>query len=134
MDAVELTMGTRGFLRNERGASAAEFALVIFPFITFFLGAIGVSLLLYANSTLQYAAEDAARCASVKTSICSSLTATQNYALGRYSGPVIAPIFTASVAACGNRVTGTATFQLKAGLINLAVPLAASACFPLLSG
>lgn len=126
-------MGTSEFLRNERGASAAEFALVIIPFIAFFLGGIGISFLLYANSTLQYAAEDAARCASVKTGICSNLTATQNYALSRYSGPVIAPIFTASVAACGNRVTGTAVFQLNTGLINLAVPLAASACFPILS-
>jgi len=133
MDAVELTMGMREYLRNEHGASAAEFALVIFPFITFFLGGVGISFLLYANSTLQYAAEDAARCASVKTSICSNVTATQNYALSRYSGPVIAPIFTASVSACGNLVTGAASFQLNTGLVNLSVPLAASACFPLLS-
>lgn len=119
------------YLADEKGSSAAEFALVLIPFIGIVLGIIGLSLMLYANETLQYATEDAARCASIKTGTCSSTATIQAYAASRYKGPAISPSFSyAAAASCGHQVIGTATFPLNTGLINIAVPLQAQACFP----
>jgi Flp pilus assembly protein TadG len=119
------------FLTDEKGASAAEFALVLIPFIALVLGIIGVSTMIYANETLQYATEDAARCAAVKTSTCFDQTSVSNYALGRYTGPALSPTFAYDPAAsCGHSVTGSATMALDTGLVNISVPLQAHACFP----
>ena len=119
------------YWKDERGSGAAEFALVVVPFLGLIFAIIGVSMMLYANHTLQYATEAAARCASVSsTTTCNSPAAITNYALARYSGPNITPVFAASTPACGKRVTGTGSFQLTTGLVNVAVPLSASACFP----
>jgi Flp pilus assembly protein TadG len=122
--------GAGRYWKNERGAAAAEFALVVIPFLGLVLGIIWVSMMLYANHTLQYAAEDAARCWSIKTTICTSAATTQTYASGRYSGPNIAPAFVATQVSCGHKVTGTANFPLTTGLLNTTVPLSATACFP----
>jgi Flp pilus assembly protein TadG len=125
-------MMTKGldFIRSEKAASSAEFALVVFPFISIIMGIIGVGFMFWANTTLHYAAEDAARCASVKTTICADATSTQNYALSRYKGPAIAPAFSYAASGCGHTCTATATYPLNAGLFNFNVPLSASACFP----
>lgn len=119
------------YLADEKGASAAEFALVLIPFAGLVFGIIGISLMIYANETLQYATEDAARCASVKTTVCTDAASTQAYALSRYTGPALSPTFAYDASAsCGHSVTGTATMDLDIGLVNISVPLQAHACFP----
>jgi Flp pilus assembly pilin Flp len=133
IDAAGVSMRTR-YLRDENGASAAEFALVLIPFVGLVLAIIGLSMLLYANQTLQYATEKAARYYSVQTANNSGTppptASVQTYAQNAYTGPNITPSFTAATAACGYRVTGTATFPLSTGLVNISVPLSASSCFP----
>ena len=57
----------RRYPSDERGASAAEFALVTVPFVALTLGIIGLGMALYANQCLQYATEAAARYYSVQT-------------------------------------------------------------------
>ncbi len=121
------------FLADQKGASAAEFALVLIPFLALVLGIIGVSTMIYANETLQYATEDAARCAAVKTTICTDPASTESYALSRYTGPALSPSFAYAYdpnSACGHSVTGTATMALNTGLVNISVPLQSHACFP----
>jgi Flp pilus assembly protein TadG len=120
-----------GYWKNENGASAAEFTLVLIPFLALVFGIVSLCMMFYANHTLQYAAEAAARCASVgRFTNCTNTTAVQNYALSHYSGPNITPVFVATTAGCGHTVTGTASFPLNAIVINIAVPLSATACFP----
>jgi Flp pilus assembly protein TadG len=130
----------RGFalyLREDKGASAAEFALVVFPFIALVLSIIGLSMLLYANQTLQFATEKAARYYSVQTANATNTSSTlptasdvQTYAQNAYTGPSVSPSFTAAPAACGYRVTGTANFPLNTGIYNTTVTLQSVACFP----
>jgi Flp pilus assembly protein TadG len=125
-------MRTReGYWKDESGAGAAEFALVLIPFLALIFGIINLSLMFYANHTLQYAAEAAARCASVgRFTNCTTTAAVQNYALSHYSGPNITPVFVATTAGCGHTVTGNANFPLNAVVLNITVPLSATACFP----
>lgn len=125
------------FLRDEKGASAAEFALVVIPFIALVLGIIGLSTLLYANQTLQFATEKAARYYSVQTANAANTSSAlptasdiQTYAQNAYAGPSISPNFSASPAACGYQVTGSASFPLNTGIYNTSVALTSSACFP----
>ena len=126
-----------GYLREERGASAAEFALVVIPFIGLVLGIIGLSMLLYADQTLQFATQKAARYYSVQTanatnsgSAVPAPSDVVSYAQNAYTGPSISPSFSATTAACGYRVSGTADFPLNTGIYNTTVTLSSSACFP----
>ena len=125
------------YLREDKGASAAEFALVVFPFLALVLSIIGLSMLLYANQTLQFATEKAARYYSVQTANATNTSSTlptasdvQTYAQNAYTGPSVSPSFTAAPAACGYLVTGTANFPLNTGVYNTTVTLRSVACFP----
>ena len=53
------------YWRHESGSGAAEFTMVLIPFAALIFGIIHMSLLFYANQSLQFAAEAAARCFSV---------------------------------------------------------------------
>jgi len=121
------------FISRDDGTSAAEFALVLGPFVTVILASLGLSVMLWANSTLHFAAEDAARCAVVKTSVCTDSASIVSYANSHYNGPNISPVFTPTNSGCGAgswTVTATATYPLNTGLFNFSVPLSAIACFP----
>lgn len=116
--------------REERGAAAVEFVLILAPMIMLTIGAINLSLMIYTVSTLNFAAEDAARCMTVKTTVCTNTTTTSAYAKTRYKGPV-APTFTPTSVACGNKVVGTANYKFTTGFTTTTIPLSASACYPL---
>ncbi len=118
------------YWRDEQGAGAAEFALVLLPFLALIFGIIGLSTMFYANHTLHYATKAAARCFAVNVTSCPTTGATQAYAASRYSGPDIAPVFVATTAGCGHTVTGNANFTLDAVVTSITVPLSATACFP----
>ncbi len=49
------------WLRNDRGATAVEFAIVAVPFFLFVLGTIGVGLYFFTTSSLEHGVEAAAR-------------------------------------------------------------------------
>lgn len=115
--------------REEKGAAAVEFVLILIPMVMLTLGAINLSLMVYTVATLNYAAEDAARCLSVKKTTCT--TASVNaYGRGRYTGPGEAS-FAASSATCGNRVVGTVAYVFTTGLTSTIIPLSSQACYPL---
>ena len=129
-------MEQRCFISNEDGASSAEFALVVVPFVSIFMAVLGFSVMLWTSAALRYAVEDAARCAAVKATVCSSKATIENYALSRYEGPALSPTFNYFQKNCtgssspGHRVIGEVQFTLNTGLINLSLPLTATACFP----
>ena len=118
------------WLADERGSPAVEFALVGPVFLLLMVGTIYVGLLLFSAGSMQYAVEEGARCASVKTTICTNSAATITYTTAADYGPIIAPTFTTSTPACGHAVTGTANFTFDFGLRTLTVPLSATSCFP----
>lgn len=120
----------RRLRRDERGATAVEYGLVMPLLITGILGAMWAGLLMFSASSLDMAVQQAARCMAVDANNCGSATATQTYAQAHYAGPDIAPVFTATADGCGHTVTAQATFGL--GILPGVpdVPLTSSACYP----
>jgi Flp pilus assembly protein TadG len=117
------------FRSSERGATAAEFALVLPVVVLLCLGSIGFMMMMAAMSGLHFAVEDAARCAAVNKTVCSSDGATKTYATGRYSGPTISGLtFTSTATGCGRRVTATGTINFVG--LPVTAPVSAVACYP----
>jgi Flp pilus assembly protein TadG len=121
---------TLNLIRNDRGAAAVELALVLPVFILMVLGGVATASLGFAVSSLHFAVEDAARCASVKTTVCTSAATITAYAAKQYLGPGISPVFSYSTAGCGHTVsaTGTISLNLIPQLAN--IPISATACYP----
>lgn len=122
------------FLRRlraaEHGGTAVEYAMVLPAFITLIVGGLCAGNLAFAANSLHYAVEDAARCASVNSTVCTSTSAIATYAQGRYFGPQISPSFNYSTAGCGHTVSATATYPIILAAATLNVPISASACYP----
>jgi Flp pilus assembly pilin Flp len=116
--------------RAADGGTAVEFALVLPVFITLMVGTVSAANLFFAANSLHYAVQDAARCAAIKTTVCSSSTTTVAYAKDRYGGPQIAPSFAYSTDGCGHSVSAEATYPIYLGFASVDVPLSASACYP----
>ena len=124
------------YLRRRRGSVAAEFALVLPATIFFTLGAFNLTLVLYATSALNRAAESAARYASVQTALNGAdpgATAVNAWATSQYTGPAVSQKFTYTatpITGCGHSVSATGSYNFVAGVVNIPVALAANACFP----
>ena len=119
------------YLRDCRGTTAVEFAIVGPVLVMLIIGVFYVGLLLFSLGSMHFAVEDAARCASVKTAVCTSHTTTEAYALDQFfASSVLTPTFVSTNASCGHRVTATASFDLNIGTDGFTVPLTAAACFP----
>ena len=56
--------------RDQRGASALEFALIAPAFFLFIFGIIELGLVFWTQVGLQHGAEMAARCASINAKLC----------------------------------------------------------------
>jgi len=115
--------------QEHRGTTAVEFALVSPVFIAMVLGLLSLCVCLFLIGSLHYSVEEAARCASVRTTVCKDAGTTIAYAQSRYFGPS-APTFSYTTAACGNSVTGSINYVAQLGLTQITVPVSASACFP----
>ncbi|MDB5428616.1 MAG: hypothetical protein JWR47_434 [Phenylobacterium sp.] len=119
-----------GLIGDDRGATAIEFALVLPAFILMILGGMATATLGFAVSSLHFAVEDAARCAAVKTTVCTNAASTQTYAARAYQGPAISPVFSATTAGCGHTVSATGVYSVNVIPQLLNVPLSATACYP----
>lgn len=129
-------MAGRGNMRRlGRGGSAlVEFALVLPAFLLIVLGLVYFSLLVWVHGSLQYATEDAARCARVRTDICTDAASTAAYARARYFG-MGQPSFSYAKETCGHQVTATvvapAAHYMPLRLLGVgSSTLRAAACFP----
>jgi hypothetical protein len=115
---------------DERGTTLVEFAIVGPLFIGLVTGMLYICLCLFLVGSLHYAVEEGARCASVRTTVCSDATTIVSYAKSHYYGPST-PTFTYDPAAtCGNSVSASINYVLQLGLTQVTVPIAATACFP----
>lgn len=119
----------RALPRDDRGTTAAEFALVVPVFLTLIFGTISTCLLMSAVNNIHYAAERTARCQAVNVS--GSCTDADTYAKSVYSGPSVTGLsFVASTQTCGLRVIGTGSYTFFPGVDMSAVSISAQACYP----
>ena len=116
--------------RESDGATAIEFALVGPVFLMMVVGGIYACMMMFSMGSLQDAVQQAARCWSVNTTVCTDASSTQTYAQSHYYGPAVSPSFTATLANCGHSVTGTISYSFNMGQSMTTVPLSATACFP----
>jgi Flp pilus assembly protein TadG len=123
-------------LACERGSSAVELGIILSAFLSMLFGIINVSMMLWTLASLHYAAETAARCASVGSASCTNASTIEAYALSQYFGLSLGGTnpFTYSATGCGspgNTVTASYTYSLVIPLIHTySVPLSATACAP----
>jgi Flp pilus assembly protein TadG len=132
MDAAAIDMRPmrqHDFLKDERGQTAVEFAMVGSTYLMFIIGIVYFAMVLFSQLSLQYAVMASARCAAVNTTTCSSASTTETYASSIYYGIGTSPTFVSSNPACGQKVTGTATVTVYWVLGTGTVPLSATACF-----
>ena len=120
----------RSIYRNKDGTTAVEFAIIAPVFLLLVLGTIGLCFALFLVGSLHFAVEDGARCASVKTTICSDAATTVAYAQNHYFGPNVSPTFTYASAACGNSVSASISYSMDVGFRTFVIPISATACFP----
>lgn len=114
---------------DKRGTTAVEFAIVSPVFIALIVGMLVLCLCLFLLGSLHFAVEDAARCASVRTTVCTDASTTVAYAQSHYYGPS-KPTFTYAAAGCGNSVTASINYVAQLGLTQVTIPFSATACFP----
>ena len=131
MSALDgLIRKVRALRRSGDGGAALEFALVIPAFIALTVGAMFTANLVFTVSSMHYATEAAARCASIQTTVCTSSSVIQSYATTHYAGPSVSPSFVYSTAGCGHTVTGTVTYSLDLGSRTMSVPVSTASCHP----
>jgi Flp pilus assembly protein TadG len=87
---------------------------------------------LWTQASLQYAVQQAARCASVATISCDNSTDTASYAASRMLGITVpAADFTVSAPTCGNKVAASVPFTFVVSrLFSYSITLTASSCYP----
>lgn len=117
-------------LKDDSGTAAVEYAIVAPVFIALIVSTFYFCMGLYMIGSLHYAVEEGARCASVKTLVCSDSSSTISYTQNHYFGPATTPAFTYANLACGNSVSASVNFVANLGLHTVTIPLTASACFP----
>ena len=122
-------MTRHNFLRDPSGSSAVEFAFVGPVFLMLVIGMMYGCLMIFSTASLHYAVEEGARCASIRTTVCTDSASTISYTQTAYNGPD-APTFTYATPACGHAVTGTTTFNFNMAVKSWSVPLSATACYP----
>jgi Flp pilus assembly protein TadG len=115
---------------DQQGTTAVEFAIIAPVFIAMLVGTMTLSIGLFLIGSLHFAVEDGARCASVKTTICSDAATTVAYTQSRYFGPAVSPTFTYAAAACGNSVSASISYSMNVGFRTFVIPISATACFP----
>lgn len=123
----------RGWIRGESGAAAVEFALIVPGFVALTVGTMYMGMVMFAYANLQSVVQEAARCASVRPTLCADQASIATFATARYRGPGVSPSYAYAVADCGHRVTATASLTLVSGLPaagGAAQPITVTACHP----
>jgi Flp pilus assembly protein TadG len=127
----------KAYLAQVDGSTTAEFVLVLPVLIFFVFSIINICFLVYATSSLHWAAEQSARCGAmsqINTGLaCGSIANTATFAQSAYKGPGLSSLtFTSADDTTNNcrRVSGSGTYQIRAIFLDIDVPLSSTACFP----
>ena len=119
-------------IQDRRGNVGVEFALVAPALCMVIYGAMEFGRMAWTQSALNFAVEEAARCASVTPSVCGTSSQIATYAANEIApGYVPASAFTGTTASCGHQVTASFAYPFVAtGLFSMTPTLSATACFP----
>ena len=127
--------GMKTVVSDRRGATAAEFALVVPIFISMVFGSIELGRFMWLRNSIQTAAESAARCSALKSASCATASATQAFAAQAAMGASVpAASFTVTDEACGRVVTASYVFTPITPLVPLNATINARACRALKPG
>jgi Flp pilus assembly protein TadG len=114
--------------RNIAGSTAVEFALVIPVLSLMVLGMIEFGRLLWTQNSIQYAVEEAARCAAMGqttgATLCTTASDVQSYAASKVLGYTVAPSAFTVTYPCptGTGCTACGVANAKGVLIVASVP------------
>jgi len=94
-------------------------------------GGVEFGKLLWTQSALHFAVQEAARCASVTPSTCGTASQTATYAAGETTGlNISSSAFTVTTPSCGHQVSASYPYQfIVSGLLPFTPTLTAQACF-----
>ncbi len=122
----------RRLMRDRRGNVGVEFALVAPALCMVIYGAMEFGRMAWTQSALNFAVEEAARCAAITPTTCGTSSQTATYAANEIAtGYVPASAFTGSTATCGHQVTASYAYPFVAtGLFSMTPTLTATACYP----
>lgn len=120
----------RPFGPDTAGATAVETAFVLPVMLLLLLGVIELGRLAWTRTALEYAVQEAARCAAVRPTLCGSASQTASYAAQTVATLNIpASAFTVTAQSCGTQVRATVPYQFAAYAIFTKAPtLTAQAC------
>ncbi len=118
------------FLFGTGGSTSLEYAIV-FPALFFLVvGSIDVARLIWTSAILSRAVAMAARCSVVNTAVCSSASATQQYALTQaWTLNASIPNFSVVSQSCGLSVSARYAFTFFVPGVS-GLTLSPSACYP----
>ena len=118
--------------RDASGATAVENAIVLPIFFLFLFVVFEAGLFCWAQTSLQFSVEAAARCAAVNSTLCGTNTSVQSYAASQMWGmSVPTSDFTVSQPSCGHEVTASYPFSFAVPLVHkAAITLTAQSCHP----
>lgn len=119
----------RDLQRDAKGNAVVEFALILPAVLIFILGIMQTGVALWNQNELNYAVEEAARCASINLTTCGTPTQIASFAAARSSANFDTSVFTATTASCGNQVSASYPMQLMFPFTT-SVTLTAQFCYP----
>jgi Flp pilus assembly protein TadG len=103
---------------DRRGGTLVEAALVFPVVLSVLFGLVEYGRLAWTVNTLNFAVQEAARCASVRPDVCGNAAATAAFASQRTT-PLNLParVFSVANAACGVRVEAAYNYPLTVGAL-----------------
>ena len=127
---LTLPKSLRRLARTCEGAAAVEFAIIAPVLLMLLLGIIEAGHSLWTQNALNYAVEQAARCASIDKNNCGSAAQVQTYAASVAGTDFGSSTFTVTAAACGNLVSASYPILLDIPYVGSALTLTAQSCYP----
>ncbi len=132
---------TRLALADRTGVATLEFALVGSLFFIFIFGVIEVGRGLWTMNALNYAVQQAARCASVNSTACGTQANVRTFAIGVSGALVQNTVFSLNPSpvpswapTCSttnnNMVTASYSMPLYIPFVSMRPTLTAASCFP----
>lgn len=119
------------FAADKSGNLVVEFGLLAPALMLFIFGIAEGGRLLWTVNALHYSVQEAARCATIDKTTCGSTTQIQSFAAGRSGAGFASSVFTATVTACGNRVSASYTMPLNIPFMSHSISLSAQSCYPI---
>lgn len=124
------------FQLGNRGVAAVEFAFIGPPLILLLFGTIEFGRMFGTQNALQYAVEQAARCAVVSQAAtpcvgtCCTTSQIQSYAASMaYGQNLAASVFSVTTPSCGTQVSASLPYTMPAP-VKFSVTLTAQSCRP----